>query len=134
MAWRRSGALQQMETAMWEQFMTLVFLVPAAPLDGNAATTPMNAMGPTRIHMEVSGRPSSDCAAQVLTLPSPDSKGVLRFEDRGVRYEGTQAASGAILLRSNASRPLVLSGDRASGGRWSAGRDGKCVGVWKREI
>lgn len=115
---------------MFEQFVSLMFLIPGTPADTwSAAGTPVNQAYTMQVRMEVRGRPGPGCSPQVLTLPPPNA-GKLRFEDRGVRYEGTEMASGSLVLRSNGARPLTLTGDRASGGRWSAGNDGSCVGVW----
>ena len=116
---------------MFEQLMWLMTLMPVAPTETwPGAAEPVNHASALRLRLEVVGRRSPDCNGQVLAVP-PASGGMFRFEDRGVRYAGTMAPSGNLILRSDSARPLVLSGDRIQGGRWSLGTDGNCVGVWK---
>jgi hypothetical protein len=116
---------------MFEQFMSLMFLMPVAPAETWAgAAEPVNQASALHLRLEVIGRRTPDCTSHVLAVPLARG-GTLRFEDRGVRYAGTMTPNGNLILRSDAARPLVLSGDRIQGGRWSLGTDGNCVGVWK---
>jgi hypothetical protein len=116
---------------MFEQLMTLVFLAPVAPSDTWAGgRQPVNQAASPSIRLEVSGPPHPGCLPRTLPLPVATT-GAFRFEDRGVRYSGTETNSGQLVIRSDGARPLTLSGDRAGGGLWSIGTDGRCVGVWK---
>ncbi|HJQ57047.1 MAG TPA: hypothetical protein VJ890_09085 [Vineibacter sp.] len=118
---------------MFEQLMTLMFLAPAAPSGTWAAADAANVQGRgSTIRLEVSGPARAGCAPQTLALP-PVERGALRFEDRGLRYTGTETVSGNLLVRSDGARPLTLSGSRVNGGLWSLGNDGRCVGRWKLE-
>lgn len=116
---------------MFEHLMTLVFLAPVAPsATWSAGGGGVTQAGPTPIRLEVSGPSRAGCVSSALTLP-PSSGGTLRFEQAGVRYVGSETATGSLTLRSDASRPLTLSGSRTQGGLWSLGTDGRCVGTWR---
>lgn len=114
---------------MLEQLMSLVFLGPVTPADA-WTTRPLNQAAATPVRMEISGRPTPGCTPPVIALP-PARGGMLRFEDGGVRYEGTEVSTGSLVLRSTGAKPLTLTGTRTHGGLWSLGNDGRCVGVWK---
>ena len=115
---------------MFEYLVSFMLLAPTpgtAWADSVPASNQAQAM---RLRTEVTGKRSAECSPPTLSLP-PRNGGTLRFEERGVRYEGTEAETGNLVVRSNGPRPVTLTGDRASGGRWSVGYDGSCVGVWK---
>lgn len=117
---------------MLEQLMSLVFLGPVTPTDAwTYGTRPVNQAAATAVRMEVSGRPTPGCTPPAITLP-PARNGMLRFEDGGVRYEGTEVSTGNLVLRGGGTKPLTLTGTRTDGGLWSLGNDGRCVGVWKQ--
>ena len=82
-----------------------------------------------RLHLEVSGRTSPDCAARVLRIPLSGG-GIIHVVLDGVAYDGHETSNHLLVLRSNEARPLALSGDETTGGRWSRGVDGRCVGTW----
>ena len=101
------------------------FLDSDAQLQGTA-----NAASTLRLHLEVSGRTSPDCAARVLTIPI-SGRGAIHVVLDGVAYDGRATSNQLLVLRSNEARPLSLSGDETTGGRWSRGIDGRCVGTWR---
>ncbi len=104
--------------------------VPPAPGAHNALLPVANAQATMRLHLDVSGSATADCASRVLTIPTP-SGGIIHAELGGVAYDGRETSSHLLVLRTNESRPLVLSGDETTGGRWSRGVDGRCVGTWR---
>jgi hypothetical protein len=118
---------------MFEFFLSAMFLTPTGSVDTwSDADRAYNQSRATRVHMEIAGRTGADCRPPAITLP-PSRGRVLRFEQGGVRYEGTEAESGHLVVRSGGTRPVTLTGNRANGGLWSLGNDGKCVGTWRPE-
>jgi hypothetical protein len=116
---------------MFDQMMSLLFLAPVAPVDTwSTMANSVNLSSAMHVRMEVSGRRTPGCDGQGLAVP-PARGGAIRFEERGVRYAGTLTPSGHLMLRSDAPRPLILNGNMASGGKWSRGTDGTCVGIWQ---
>jgi len=83
-----------------------------------------------QLHLDVSGPMTPDCAARVLIIPMSGG-GRIHVEIAGVVYDGHETSSHLLVLRSNESRALSLSGDAMTGGRWSRGVDGRCVGTWR---
>jgi hypothetical protein len=116
---------------MFDFLVPFMFLAPTVSPGTWSDTAAMNAQtGAVHVRAEITGRPSADCRPPDFVLP-PRNGSRLHFQQHGISYEGTEAQTGNLVLRSNAARPVTLTGDRIRGGLWSAGNDGKCVGVWK---
>ena len=101
-----------------------------APDARNAVQPAATAQAVMRLHLDVSGRATADCATRVLSIPIP-SGGIIHAEVGGVAYDGRETSNHLLVLRSNEPRPLALSGNETTGGRWSRGVDGRCVGTWR---
>ncbi len=118
------------------EFLLSVMLLTPTPGTGTVTwsdTAPAVNQGQAmRLKAQVTGRPAADCKPPLASLP-PGRNGTLRFEDAGVRYEGTESQSGSLVVRGSGARPVVLTGSRSSGGLWSVGNDGKCIGTWTPE-
>ncbi len=117
---------------MFEYLVSFMFLAPTPGATWADSVPASNQAQAMRLRTEVIGKQSADCSPPAISLP-PRNGSRLRFEERGVRYEGTEAETGNLVVRSQGPRPVTLTGDRATGGRWSVGNDGRCVGVWKPE-
>lgn len=79
--------------------------------------------------LEVAGAASQTCRQSTLRVPL-SAGGHVRFDAGDIHYEGIRDASGRLTLHSAGTRPLMLSGQEATGGRWSLGIDGRCGGDW----
>lgn len=97
------------------------------------ATSPWEAAKPAphtwTLQLDVRGRVSPDCTAARLDVPVAEG-GVIYFESGGVQYEGVEAPNGMLVLLTDGERPLSLSGDHRTGGRWTRGEGADCGGAW----
>lgn len=81
------------------------------------------------LQLDVGDRPSPGCASARLEVPVAEG-GMIYFERGGVQYEGVEASNGMLVLLTEGERPLSLSGDYRTGGRWTRGEGGDCGGAW----